>query len=358
LIIISEQKTVHEQVIGWITLSSANTLNALTLSMVNAMHEQLMLWETRSDVVCVVIVGEGRAFCAGGDVRRMRQGILDADDYCERFFAKEYQLDYAIHTYPKPLLVWGHGVVMGGGLGLLIGASHRVVTPTTRMAMPEVNIGLYPDVGMSYYLSRLPTGLGLFMGITACEWNGADAIVLGFADYLLEDSGLPLLENQLKNADWSVLPGDNHACVSQVLQSLAAAEQSTQMMCFSEALAQACAPSLKAALQHVPQLPIDQPWFSKAVDTLEKGCPVSMRIIEEQLRRARSLSLRAVFRQDWIVSIQCMRHQDFPEGVRAQLVDKDKKPHWSFTDVTSVPDTLINEHFQKPGEWHPLEDWV
>lgn len=358
MITIKEQKTFRGECIGWLTLDNPQALNALNLSMVDALRQQLAHWAERADVVCVVMIGEGRAFCAGGDVRRMRQGILEGDDYCERFFAAEYRLDYAIHTYPKPLLVWGHGVVMGGGLGLMVGASHRVVTPSSRMAMPEVNIGLYPDVGASYFLNRLPKGLGLFMGITACEWNGADAINLGFADYLLQDGARALLEGQLAKTAWSNSPNTNRLKLTQALQALAAAEQQTQLVRHSDMLAQTCAAPLREVLLRLPALPIREAWFESALTTLCKGCPVSIRLIDEQLRRAKDMSLADIFRQEWIMSVQCTRHPDFPEGVRAQLVDKDKHPKWSFATADAVPESLVQAHFQIPTRLHPLADLV
>ncbi len=356
MIAIREQKVGQNAVVGWVTLESPRTLNALTLSMVETLHEQLSLWAQRPDVVCVVMIGEGKAFCAGGDVRRMRQGILDGDDYCDRFFASEYRLDYAIHTYPKPLLVWGHGVVMGGGLGLMLGASHRVVTPSTRMAMPEVSIGLYPDVGASYFLSRLPRGLGLFMSISACEWNGADAVNLGFADYLLQDTARALLEGRLAQTAWTTAMNENRYLLTKVLQGLDQAEQATHMMHDSEVLARACAGTLQEALKRLATAPITAPWFLKALENMYHASPVSLCLAAEQLQRVHGLSLAEVFRQDWNLSAQCARQPDFPEGVRAQLVDKDKRPQWSFSSVSEVRDSVIEAYFHCPLAIHPLLD--
>ncbi|WP_241146784.1 enoyl-CoA hydratase/isomerase family protein, partial [Amnimonas aquatica] len=151
------------------TLDAERSLNALTLEMVELLLPKLAEWAADARVVAVLLRGRGeRALCAGGDVRRLteaaRTGQGDAGHAAE-FFAREYRLDYAIHRFPKPLLVWGSGVVMGGGMGLFAGAGFRIVTDTTRMAMPEITIGLYPDVGGSYFLSRLPGRLGLFLGL-------------------------------------------------------------------------------------------------------------------------------------------------------------------------------------------------
>jgi enoyl-CoA hydratase/carnithine racemase len=351
-----EQQTHNGFSIGWLTLNLPQTLNALTLDMATDALEQLRVWAERPDIACVVLQGEGRAFCAGGDVRRMRQGILDDDDYCDRFFEQEYRLDHMLHNYPKPLLAWGHGVVMGGGLGLLMGASHRVVTNSTRLAMPEISIGLYPDVGASFFLNKLPPGLGLFLGITGCEWNGADAVALGMADYLLDDSGKDELLSMLAYQDWSDNADKNHNLLNQCLKQLPMAKVSPQLTRYTEVIATACTGSLQQAMTAIQSLSINEIWFARALANLAHGCPVTACIVAEQLQRGRGMSLSDVFRMEWIVSAQCTRHPDFPEGVRAQLVDKDKQPRWHFPSIDAVPRTYMEDHFLLPNKVNPLSD--
>lgn len=351
-----EQQTQNGFSIGWLTLNLPQSLNALTLDMATAAQEQLREWAARADIACVVLQGEGRAFCAGGDVRRMRQGILAGDDYCEQFFEQEYRLDYALHNYPKPLLAWGHGVVMGGGLGLLMGASHRVATGSTRLAMPEINIGLYPDVGASFFLNRLPHGLGLFLGITGCEWNGADAVALGMADYLLDDMHKTDLPELLARQLWSNRADNNHAVLNACLRQLPTASISPQLTNYTEAIAAACSVSLQQAVATLRSLDISEAWFERALANLAQGCPVTACIVTEQLQRSRGMSLADVFRMEWIISIQCTRHPDFPEGVRAQLVDKDKQPRWRYPSIAAVPRTYIENHFLLPVGANPLDD--
>jgi enoyl-CoA hydratase/carnithine racemase len=354
--------TTHEQLakngfsIGWITLNQPQTLNALTLDMATAAREQLREWAARKDIACVVLQGEGRAFCAGGDVRRMRQGILAGDDYCVQFFEQEYRLDHALHNYPKPLLAWAHGVVMGGGLGLLMGASHRVVTGSTRLAMPEINIGLYPDVGASFFLNRLPQGLGLFLGITGCEWNGADALKLGMADYLLDDIHKIDLPDLLAGLGWSGHPENNHVLLGTLLKTLPSVPIAPQLTNYAGSIAAACSGSLAQAVTALQSLPIKEAWFERALANLSHGCPVTACIVDEQLKRGRGMSLADVFRMEWIISIQCARHPDFPEGVRAQLVDKDKQPRWSYPSTDTVPRSYIEDHFSLSGGINPLDD--
>mgnify|MGYP000851781327 FL=1 len=351
-----EQKTQNNFSIGWITLNLPKTLNALTLDMVTAAQAQLREWADRPDIACVVLQGEGRAFCAGGDVRRMREGILANDDYCERFFEHEYRLDHALHKYPKPVLAWGHGVVMGGGLGLLMGASHRVVTGSTRLAMPEISIGLYPDVGASFFLNQLPQGLGLFLGITGCEWNGADALALGMADYLLDDNSQHTLPDLLAVQNWTTNAIGNHDVLSHTLKQQPSAKIAPQLMPYADLIANACHGTLQQVATALSTLRIDEAWFERALSNLTHGCPVTAHIVAEQLKRAQGLSLEDVFRMEWIVSIQCTRHPDFPEGVRAQLVDKDKQPRWVYSSIAAVPQTYVENHFSLAGQANPLHD--
>lgn len=348
--------TAHEQriqsgfSIGWLTLNLPRTLNALTLDMAIAANQQLTVWAERPDIACVVLQGEGRAFCAGGDVRRMREGILAGDDYCERFFEQEYRLDHALHNYPKPLLAWGHGIVMGGGLGLFMGASHRVVTNSTRMAMPEINIGLYPDVGASFFLNQLPKGLGLFLGITGCEWNAADALALGMANYLLDDGGKDQLPALLASQNWAANENKNRAILNQCLQTLAPATATPKLTRYTGQIAATCSGSLQQAVATLPLLPIQEIWFEHALGNLAQGCPVTACIVAEQLQRGVNMSLAEVFHMEWMLSVQCTRHADFPEGVRAQLVDKDKLPRWQFASIEAVPQTYIDKHFVLPED--------
>jgi enoyl-CoA hydratase/carnithine racemase len=352
-----EQALSNKLSIGWITLHSPKTLNALTLEMANTALQQLQHWATRDDICCVVLQGDGRGFCAGGDVRRMRQGILDGDDYCEQFFEQEYRLDYSLHCYPKPVLVWGHGIVMGGGLGLFMAASHRVVTPSTRMGMPEINIGLYPDVGASAFLNALPAGLGLFLGITGCEWNAADAIALHMAQFLLSDEAHALLPAQLATADWSADAAHNHQQLTAILQQLPTGTAPARLTLHSDRIRAVCRDEdLLTSAQALQRLDIAEDWYAAALANLSHGCPVTAHIVAEQLRRGRDLSLADIFRMEWCVSIQCSQRPDFPEGVRAQLVDKDKQPRWQFASLADVPADYVMQHFLPPCTHHPLHD--
>ncbi|MAD21828.1 MAG: enoyl-CoA hydratase, partial [Halomonas sp.] len=184
-VLFEEHTTQDGHVIGEITLNAERSLNALTLEMIEEILPRLNQWQSDERVVAVLLDSAGeKAFCAGGDVVNLYKAIQGegAADFPERFFENEYRLDYQLHTFPKPVICWGNGIVMGGGMGLLSGSSHRIVTETSRLAMPEVTIGLYPDVGASWFLNRLPGGAGRFLAMTGGQINAPDAVHLGLAD--------------------------------------------------------------------------------------------------------------------------------------------------------------------------------
>lgn len=344
------------------TLDSERSLNALTLTMVDGLLAALADWAADPRVVAVLLRGRGdRAFCAGGDVRRLteaaRAGRQDASD-AATFFAREYRLDHAIHRYAKPVIVWGSGVVMGGGMGLFIGASHRVVTDTSRLAMPEITIGLYPDVGGSHFLSRLPGRLGLFLGLTGVTFGAADALHLGLATQALPSGGWEALVAGLQAANWAA---DAHEQVTRVLaaqalSTLPAGPLQQQADAIAALMSPPDLPTLDAAWR--ASTPEDA-WLAKAVAGYRKGSPTSAALIWRQWETSRTRGLADVFRTEWVLSVQCVLHADFPEGVRALLVDKDLAPRWSPATLTEVDADHIEAHYALPaGMTHPLEDLV
>lgn len=352
--------------IGRATLNAPSSLNALDLGMVEQLDEQLAAWADDPSIVMVLLEGQGdRAFCAGGDVVGLARQALAlgpgvAPPVALDFFEVEYRLDHRIHTYPKPLLAWGHGIVMGGGVGLLIGASHRVVTPATRLAMPEITIGLYPDVGGSWFLPRLPGRLGLFLALTSAPLNAADACHAGMADLMLRHEDRELLLQALQATGWQARPEADRALLGGQLQALA------QDRCAMDAPAHrhreridgligfdtlaTFAPRL-AALADDPD-----PWLAAAGRAFAAGSPSSAALGVEMQRRARHLSLADAFRLEWQASVGCMRHPDFAEGVRALLIDKDKSPRWRPATLAEVDQAWIEAHLAMPDgvDVHPL----
>jgi len=194
VVLLSERATGDGRLIGIASLNSPRTLNGFSLDMAHLLDARLQRWADDERIVCVLLQGAGeKAFCAGGDLRALYQSMQTyrasgSDDiltntYAADFFALEYRLDYRIHTYTKPIICWGHGIVMGGGIGLMAGASHRVVSEHSKLAFPEITIGLFPDVGGSWLLNRVPQYGGRFLALTGAPLNAGDAIYARLADY-------------------------------------------------------------------------------------------------------------------------------------------------------------------------------
>jgi enoyl-CoA hydratase/carnithine racemase len=348
--------------IGHVSLHKPTALNAIDSEMIALLNEQLQRWQ-HNPAICMVLLDSqsDKAFCAGGDVVAMYHAMQAHDKNSDEvpaalahFFTHEYQLDYLIHTYPKPILCWGHGIVMGGGLGLMSGASHRIVTQTSRIAMPEITIGLYPDVGGSYFLNKMPAGCGLFLGLTAASLNAADALYCNLADYYLPHETKDAFLTVLQKADWHMAADQNHVLLTQLCQHQAnhVSEDTSPallpaMQSKLEALAQC--DDLRSAVKQILAWPSDgNSWLSKAQATLTAGSPISAHLVFEQLKRAATMSLADCFKMELIMSCRCGMLGEFQEGVRALLVDKDREPSWLYATLEDVPQTCIESFFTSP----------
>ncbi|GAB57401.1 enoyl-CoA hydratase/isomerase family protein [Rheinheimera nanhaiensis] len=368
-VVLYQQLAAHNgKKIGVATLNSEKSLNALSLPMVESLLPQLQAWQADNSISMVVLQGAGdKAFCAGGDIRDLYKAMLDKPGeyapYVEEFFTKEYTLDYLIHTFGKPVLVWGNGIVMGGGLGLMAGASHRVVTATSRIAMPEMAIGLYPDVGASWFLNRMPAGCGLFLGLTGASINAADAKFIGLADHFLLHERKEALLEKLLSINWGETIALNHQKLSDLLRS--EEEQCRTQMPLSnirphqsaiEALAKH--DSLQSVIAAVNAMPGEDKWLQKAKESLAYGSPITAHIVFELLKLGQSKILADSFRLELGLSVQCGKLGEFTEGVRALLMDKDLQPKWQYKTVDEVPQPVIDELFRSPwaANEHPLRE--
>lgn len=355
--------------VGIITLNSERSLNSLNLPMATALANVLKEWKANENIVCIFLQGAGeKAFCAGGDVRQMHDAIVEQrkiDDTkvpqkCLDFFTQEYQLDYDIHKYPKPIIVWGSGIVMGGGLGLLVGASHRIVTEKSKLAMPEVTIGLYPDVGATYFLNKMPSAYGVYLGVTGTRLDGADALFLNLADYYIPSTEKETIIEALSNADWTQ---DHKTTISKILDSIA----ETTIVPVSQAKEhQEFIKKFEAAntIQEFRKILLEytakDEWIEAGVKTFTAGSPSSAHVIFRQIHSNKNMSLADVFRSELNMSSQCAIHPDFAEGVRALLVDKDQSPKWQPATFEEVSSEWVDSYFTPlwTKDTHPLKHLV
>ncbi|MBC7683568.1 MAG: enoyl-CoA hydratase/isomerase family protein [Ferruginibacter sp.] len=352
---------------GVATLNAPAALNALSPPMVEALAAQLARWAADPGVAGVLLQASGdKAFCAGGDLRHMHQALVGGNGdpvmAVQGFFSAQYALDHAIHTYSKPILCWGHGIAMGGGLGLMAGASHRVVTLGSRLAMPEVSIGLYPDVGGSWFLGRMPGRVGLFLALTGASLNAADALFCGLADHALPHADKNQVLQALAQAPWTQDAPHNRASLSRLLaqQTAAAPLPASPVRNHFDQIQQLVAGHDLADIDtRLRSLQTDDPWLAGAVATYIQGCPTSAALAFALWQRCRHLSLADVFRLEYTVSLGCCAHPNFSEGVRALLVDKDRNPRWSPALLKDVSPAWLEGHFQPRFEGaHPLAGLV
>ena len=386
-VLFSTEPTDCGHLIGVMTLNTPKSLNALSVEMCQLLAQQLEQWEGDEQVVALLLKGAGdKAFCAGGDIRKLYDSMSsDAplpNPYATEFFGHEYRLYRQMHFYSKPLILWGDGIIMGGGMGLMAGCSHRLVTERTRFAMPEVTIGLFPDASGSWFLQRMPAKTGLFLGLTGAMCNGNDALLANLAEYPVASSDYDAVIQSLKQSDWQVAASrtdkcDNnsaHSIVSRVLAAQPIAElpasklaihwQSIQQLMNSGGLGDIDALlQSDAALAKIDTEFANDSWTQRAVDTYRHGCPVTAALTYALYYKVTDLSLEQVLYLEANVAVHCAANPDFKEGVRALLIDKDRNPQWSrsLADcLSSEGQAYIQQHFVNPyakGE-HPLGDWL
>ncbi|MFQ3198587.1 MAG: enoyl-CoA hydratase/carnithine racemase, partial [Paraglaciecola sp.] len=312
-VIFLERKTSSGKKIGHASLNRPAALNALNLDMIQLLMAQLVAWQKDPDISVVILDGSGeKAFCAGGDVVAMHTAMAENPGATpvalQAFFTQEYQLDHLIHTYSKPIVVWANGLVMGGGLGLLSGASHRIVTNSSRLAMPEISIGLYPDVGGSWFLNNMPPGCGLFLGLTGASINATDALYVNLADYYVNDGGKEQWLNQLENTQWSDNPDTNHAKVSLMCSEHHQGHLMTlpdgNISRYQDAITPLA--DMNSAAEVANTIAVfesaDDNWLRRAQQTLKAGSPITANLVFAQLQKGQSLTLVECFQMELVLS--------------------------------------------------------
>lgn len=384
VVVFKEVNCNNDKKIGLITLNSPKSLNALSSEMAALLYPKLLIWQQQQNIAAVFLQGEGeKAFCAGGDIVHLHSAMkknsaaqksstsvniinkLKTDNKftpeIEAYFTLEYQLDFLIHTFNKPFIVWGSGIVMGGGLGMLVGASHRVVTESSRIAMPEVGIGLFPDVGGSYFLNKMPAGCGLFLALTGASINAADAKYCQLADYFVKQQDKDNLLIQLTKVNWGETIPLNHDKASQLLQEfehgsvskLPRSPLKEHQKLINHLVKNHTLAEVLAAILSVET---DDEWFSRAQKSLRRGSALSAQVAYVQLTKGKGMSLADCFRMELNLAVKSGYFGEFLEGVRALLIDKDNSPKWHYASVELIEPEVIDWFFKSIWEKteHPL----
>jgi len=343
--------------LGLITLNRPQALNALSLAMIRDMSALLTAWRDDPRIQAVAVLGAGRegkpaAFCAGGDIRFFHQAALAGDAALDAFFTEEYALNHLIHQFPKPYIALMDGVVMGGGMGISQGAKLRVLTEHSKLAMPETNIGLFPDVGGGYFLSRCPGHSGEWLALTGQVIGAGDAIELGLGDVFVRSSELPAIVEAFRTG---AQDSAEHvvATVMERVDLAPVAEHWNARALINRHFSAASVPALFASLAADTD-----PWARQTLATLARRSPLMMAVTLEQIRRARAMSLADDLRMERDLVHHCFHLRpgtasETVEGVRALAVDKDHAPRWRPARVEEVTPAEVEAFFRSP--WSPAE---
>ena len=344
--------------IGCITLNRPKALNALSLGMVRDLMGVLLAWRNDPQVLAVAIRGSNKegpfgAFCAGGDIRFLHQAGSEGNPQIEDFFTEEYQLNHLIHTYGKPYIAFMDGIVMGGGMGISQGGTLRIVTERTKMAMPETAIGLFPDVGGGYFLSRCPGRVGEWLALSGETIGAADAIAFNLADGFLpadqqagvwEDLGVQSFANGAAVQQWML-----SKMVAAGAGSISARAEIDQYFSLDDV------PAIVKALESA-----DSEWARGTASTLRKRSPLMLHVVLEQIRRARGMDLADDLRMERDMVRHCFflrpGQSETVEGIRALAVDKDHAPQWNPGRIEDVTPEMVAPFFVSPwpAHSHPL----
>ena len=349
-----------------LTLNAPTRLNAIAPDMAERLLHSLLMLAEDSEAVAVFIDGAGdRGFCGGADVLTMLDSALanpgGAAVEAEALLRCEYMAAYLIHTFPKPVICWADGAVRGAGLGLMAGASHRIVTERSRLSVAEASIGLVPTAGAGWYLGQMPGHTGLFAALTGIELGPGDALYAGLADYCWESASKASLLNSLLALPWEDDPQSNRELLTDTLTdweveqgvNLRDAPLKAHRSWIDKHCEPGCAATLKAALQRDAR---PHNWLGQALAGNERAAASALKLIVRQFAHCRGLGLADVFRLEMVLAANRLRDPEFAEGVRARFKDRDESPNWCYRSVDEVPEKETEAVFVPPWDRHPLDD--
>jgi enoyl-CoA hydratase/carnithine racemase len=344
--------------IAFITLNRPAAMNALSLDMIVQLRERLSSHAAEPEVRAVLVKGAGdKAFCAGGDIRALYQSFKESGSLPLKFFVTEYPLNYMLYSYPKPCAVLMDGITMGGGMGIAQGSALRIVGDRTRIAMPEVAIGFFPDVGASYFLSRLPGALGIYLALTGVQIRGADALYSQLADVYLPPAAIASLCDDLGEMNWSDdWTGDLRRFIrSRAAVGLPAPTLSLLRTGIDDHFSRPTVPAILESLAAETRAEYAD-WAKQSSKLMRSRSPTMLKVTLRQLQRGKDMSLAACFRMELSMAQQCFAQGDFLEGVRALIIDKDNAPRWMPNRIEDVTDAMVDAFFR--NRWaaaaHPL----
>lgn len=333
----------QEKHIGLVTLNRPQALNALSLEMIDEFYAQLQAWERDESVHAVVVCAkeDSRAFCAGGDIRWLYEAGLKQDPSQIDFFIHEYRLNQYIHDYSKPYIALMDGITMGGGVGISLHGSHPVASDNFKFAMPETGIGFFPDIGASYLLARCPDNFGIYLGLTGARINANAALALGLVKYVIKSSEFANILSNLLEVDLSFAA---HIRVDHCLQTFSKPDLNTNITDIRQDVSNCFAANnvedIFAKLQAC-----NAKWHVETLQNLQLKSPLSLKVTLQQIIFAKDKDLADCLAMDLHLVRHFMQDNDFYEGVRALLIDKDNLPKWKPASLDEVSPSMLDRYF-------------
>lgn len=333
--------------LGVILLNRPAVLNSLTHDMICAMYDQLQKWETANHIKGVVIrAAEGRAFCAGGDLRLTYDRYLEGNIDLSKFFLDEYQLNRFIFHYPKPYIAFLDGITMGGGVGISVHGSHRVATERLLFAMPETGIGFFPDVGGTYFLPRLPGFFGFYLGLTGARIAHHECTILGITTQTVPHEKLPSLLDALAKQSFDDQADDIVTNIinqfklplpeQTILNQQLANHQQAIDACFQESTMELIIEKISTSSDSLCR------W---AAEVLHKKSPTSLKVSLLAMQQGKTLDFDTCMQQEFLLTCHFLEEHDFIEGIRALIIDKDQKPQWRPATLREVTNSMVKKYF-------------
>jgi len=319
-------------------------LNALTLGMIRQMHPNLQVWARDPSITHVIVEAAGdRAFCAGGDIRALYLWGKAKNPIVTRFYYEEYQLNTAIKNYPKPYIAIMNGITMGGGVGISVHGSHRIVTEKLAFAMPETGIGLFPDVGGTYFLPRCPGEIGMYLALTGGRIGAADALYAGIADYFVPAADIPILMEALIHAI------DVSEVIASFTKEAGVSELANTQPWIDESFSHASVEDILVSLESEKEDREHSDWARKTAQLIRTKSPLSQKIAFRQIRTGKDLEFEDCMKLEYRLAVRFMAGHDFYEGTRAIVIDKDLRPRWQHEKLEDVDNDLVEQYFADLG---------
>ena len=359
---VTEHKKPDASILLEINLNNPDKLNVLNLDMILSLNEHLSIWQKRQELSAVFIHSSGdKAFCAGGDVAQMRSAILsgkkekkDPSLAVKAFFKTEYETNYKLYHFSKPVVLWGNGLVIGGGMGLFMSSSHSILTENSLLSMPEILIGFFPDVGASYFLNQVPKGIGLYLALTACRLNSAEANYLNLSPWAFPNEEKQRVFDFLLNTPFKDKKSFEEQFKKYYKPPAFLKRQENWIKNFEKDIIKLLEyKDMKSFHKAFSSLQKEDKKWEQNRKNFLKGSPSSLALIFEQLSRAKEeQSLKSLFEMELSIALHIARNPDFSEGVRAMLVDKDKNPQWKPSSVADLDVSKIKSYFEPLKLWN------